>query len=87
MPEIELGDIARDTITGFEGVVIGKTNWLHNCTTITLQPKKLKDDGSPQESKMFDAPQLELVESKVQATTPATKRTGGSKPEPKQPNH
>jgi hypothetical protein len=70
MKTIELGDIARDTITGFTGVVIAKTDWLHSCCRITLQPKELKD-GKPVEAQNFDEPQLELIDlSGRRKTTP-----------------
>jgi hypothetical protein len=28
---LELGASARDTITGFEGVIVSKTKWLNGC--------------------------------------------------------
>lgn len=75
---IKLGDLARDTITGFTGVVVCQSEWLHGCIRLSLQPKELKD-GKPIEHMTFDLPQLELVPS-----TPAksTSGTGGPRPEP-----
>jgi hypothetical protein len=80
---IELGDEVRDTITGFAGVVIGLTQWLHGCRRITVQPRELKD-GKPIEAMSFDEPQLEVVKA---ANTPEPvkqerARTGGPRPEP-----
>lgn len=75
---VSLGDIARDTITGFEGVVICLSQWLHGCRRATLQPRELRD-GKPVESQSFDEPQLELVQSSVVWTTA---NTGGPRPEP-----
>jgi len=77
--KIELGDVARDTITGFTGVVICKSKWLHGCERFTLQPKELKD-GKPIESSTFDEPQLELVPAETRFATTAA--TGGPRPEP-----
>jgi len=76
---IELGDIAKDSITGFEGVVIAETKWLHGCRRFTLQPQKLSKDREVRSSATFDEPQLELVKKKVAATTG---KTGGPRPEP-----
>lgn len=76
--KIELGDVARDSITGFEGVVIGETRWIHGCVRFALQPKGLKD-GKPVEFISFDEPQLVLVSKKAAKTT---RRTGGPRPEP-----
>ena len=77
--KIELGEVARDTITGFTGVVICRSKWLHGCERLTLQPKELKD-GKPIEASTFDEPQLELV--KEQARHAGTSATGGPRPEP-----
>lgn len=77
---IELGDVAKDTITGFTGVVIGRMKWLHGCERLTLQPQELKD-GKPIEWVTFDEPQLELVR---RAAVEGTSRTGGPRPEPTQ---
>ena len=75
---IELGDEVRDTITGFQGVVIGDTKWLHGCRRLTIQPKELKD-GKPIDSLTFDEPQLVLVEPRVAS---GTSKTGRPRPEP-----
>jgi hypothetical protein len=75
---IRLGDVARDRITGFAGVVVGDTKWLHGCRRLTLQPQELKD-GRPLEAHTFDEPQLELVES---AVAQGTDDAGGPRPEP-----
>lgn len=75
---IQLGDVARDTITGMVGVVVADTKWLHGCRRLTLQPKELKD-GKPVDSWSFDEPQLELVEKKAARGTDGP---GGPRPEP-----
>ena len=73
MKSIKLGDVARDTITGFTGVVIADTRWLHGCRRLTLQPRELKD-GKPIESVTFDEPQLAMIE---EACVDGTDDTGG----------
>jgi hypothetical protein len=78
---IELGDIARDTISGFEGVVVAETNWLHSCRRLTLQPKKLHD-GNPVDNRTFDEPQCELV--KARKAPLGLRNTGGPAPNPTQ---
>lgn len=75
---IKLGDLARDTITGFTGVVVAETKWLHGCMRMTLQPKALHD-GKPIDAATFDLPQLELVPAVREKTTSGT---GGPRPEP-----
>jgi hypothetical protein len=84
MARINLGDTARDRITGFEGVVTGTHDWLNGCRTISIQPPKLKEDGLPVDPKSFDEPQLILISSAVrpvhESPTPAI--AGGPKDEP-----
>jgi len=78
---IALGDVARDPITGYEGVVIGVTEWLHGCKRLTLQAQALHD-GKPVESQGFDEPQLELVRKRA-VLRPVLPKTGGPRPEPR----
>jgi len=59
-----LGSRVKDSITGFEGIVVGRTQWLHNCNTYSVKPTVLKD-GVPQKSEGFDEPQLSIVKEKV----------------------
>jgi hypothetical protein len=60
---IQLGDRVRDRISGFEGVVIGITEWLYNCRRPIVQPSTVGSDGKPIETQSFDEPQLEVLES------------------------
>jgi hypothetical protein len=73
-PELMLGDIARDTITGFEGVIIARAEWLSACDRLVLQPNKLKDDGQPKDNHGFDVTSCEIVKKKV---PPAPKEDRG----------
>ena len=57
-----LGDKVEDVVTGFKGILIARTQWLNNCNTYTLQPRKLVD-GTPQKSQVFDEPQIRLVKA------------------------
>jgi hypothetical protein len=57
---LKLGDLARDKISGFEGVITTWTNWLNGCVRVGLTPKKLHD-GKPIDSCVFDIEQVELV--------------------------
>lgn len=66
MSRIELGDLVKDTVTGFQGVAIGRTEWLHGCERIIVQPKVGKD-GKLGENGQFDEPQLDVVKAKVSA--------------------
>ncbi len=61
--KIKLGDVARDTITGFEGTVVARTDWLNGCSRFSLQPKGLHD-GKIIEADWFDDMQIEVVKAK-----------------------
>ena len=71
--KFNLGDEAKDVITGFTGIITCRTQWLNNCNVYGLQPQKLKD-GKPLEKSYFDEPQMELVEKKVHKES---RKTGG----------
>ncbi len=76
---IRLGDTAKDSITGFTGVVVCDSQWLHGCRRLTLQPSRLSE-GKPIETQTFDEPQLVSMKSKRHRSTVLT---GGPKPEPR----
>lgn len=85
---IELGDRVRDLISGFEGIVVGRTEWLFGCTRIGVSPGKLHE-GKTIDSEWFDVQQLELVEKKAlkrqseEAKEPESK-PGGPRKDPTQ---
>ncbi|KKL61692.1 hypothetical protein LCGC14_2192760, partial [marine sediment metagenome] len=63
--DIILGDEYVDKITGFRGVAVGMTFWLHACERAGLQWTKLGKDGKVPEIEWFDAPGLVHVETKA----------------------
>lgn len=56
----QLGDLVKDTVTGFRGIVICRALWLNGCARLTVQPQTVKD-GKPVESQCFDDLQLEVL--------------------------
>lgn len=80
MANVNLGDKARDTVSGFSGVCVARTEWLNGCWRMTLQPQGLDKDGKPQEAQTFDDFQLEVIEHKRQQV--GSKETGGPREEP-----
>lgn len=71
--KFELGDKAKDKITGFEGIIVYRTQWLHNCNVYGMKSQELKD-GMPRDNAQFDEPQLELVKEKE---IEKSRKTGG----------
>ena len=79
---IELGDRAKDKITGFTGIVTAITRWISGCDRINVQPEVLHD-GRPIEGQCFDDTQLEVVEKnvlKISEADGAGKKKGGPRP-------
>ena len=77
---VELGDKVKDEITGFEGIAVAKTYYLHGCIQITVCPK-VNDKGEVPESLAFDEPQLKVIYKKK---APKPKPThGGVRKEPR----
>lgn len=79
MRRINLGDVVKDTITGFEGVAVASYEYLHGCRRICVQPQALHE-GKPIEASTVDEPQLEVV--KAVAAPRSEPVTGGPQPEP-----
>jgi len=57
--KFELGSKAKDTITGFEGIIISRSEWLTGCNTYGIRPKAIKNEYK-QES-YFDEDSIELA--------------------------
>lgn len=57
------GDQVKDTITGFHGIVVCRTEWLNGCIRYGLQSQALDKDALPAKIEMIDEGQLELVEA------------------------
>lgn len=62
--KINLGERVRDPISGGEGTVVGRTEWLHGCIRLVIQPEGLKD-GVPFETFTVDEPQVERVKARA----------------------
>lgn len=70
--KIQIGDIARDTVSGYEGVVVGRTTYLYNVDRLSIQPSALRE-GKLQDQRSFDEPGMEYVgESAIVPVSPMT---------------
>lgn len=76
---ITLGDKAKDTISGFTGIVTGEYKYLNGCVRLQLEPDKLDKEGKRQESCVFDIEQLVLVKPRVHVVKSPS---GGPRPDP-----
>lgn len=55
-----LGYVAKDKITGFEGVVESLAFDLYGCVQVALKPTTTKEDGTIKDGMWFDINRLEV---------------------------
>ena len=79
--DLPLGRLAKDTISGFEGIIESRTEWLNGCFRIALAPNRLDKDGKMLDSKAFDAEQIEILPEQVHKEKPIERRTNGPMPD------
>jgi hypothetical protein len=77
---IELGVTVRDRITGFEGVVMGRTEYITGCTHIGVQSKKLSKEGKMQDWEWIDETRCEVIDHWKISLKPSEQRVGGPAP-------
>lgn len=80
MSKINLGDKVKDSVTGFTGIVVGRTTWLHGCDRLIVQPEGINKEGKIYDNNSFDEPQLVLV--KKAKTKEGDHSTGGPRETP-----
>lgn len=76
-----MGAKARDIITGFEGIIVHRVQFLTGCDQYGLLPTGLDKDGDTKKTGQFDENRLELVGTKIvklaDGKTPAKKIKAG----------
>ena len=72
---IEKGAKVADVITGFEGIVTGRVDYIPGCNQYLVQPKQ-KADGNFVEAKWFDEHRLTVNQHDDPVTLPSGKRDG-----------
>jgi hypothetical protein len=79
----ELGKVARDKITGFQGVITSRCEFLTGCNRYCVQPQNLHE-GKPLDSIYFDEAQIEIVEDAkgVEAESVQGEKKGACSPDP-----
>lgn len=56
----KMGEIAKCKVTGYEGMIVTRCEWLTGCNTYGLQSKS-KDGEAPPERQYFDEGTLEIT--------------------------
>ncbi len=77
---IELGSRVRDQITGFEGVVTGRVEYLTGCAQYLVQPAVKKDSGEWIDARWLDEDRLDETADPASAMRVA--RPGADQPAP-----
>lgn len=72
---IELGQKAKDKITGFEGIIIGKCIYLTGCNQYGLAPAC--KDGEVKATQWFDEGRIEIIGDGVTAPSVQSVVNGG----------
>lgn len=62
--KVELGNKVKDRVSGFTGIMVGRTSYLQGCDRCAVQPPVNKDGTLP-EMKHFDEPDLVFVDGGV----------------------
>lgn len=76
---LAMGDLARETLSGFSGVVSGRVEHIAGCNQVLLQPE-VGADGAWRDSIWFDVERVEVIERGYSAIE--GRPTGGEIPTP-----
>lgn len=76
---IELGDRVEDEITGFQGIVVARLDYLNGCLRFMVQAENLDKDGKPGTDAVFDVEQLKVIKQGVHKVKAVS---GGPMPTP-----
>ncbi len=80
---IKLGNRVKDTITGFAGIAVARTEWDYGCVRISVQPEKLDKDGKVRDTETFDEQRLGVIkETRPKVSRVSTAGPGGPRPAP-----
>lgn len=84
MFQFSLLDEVRDRVTGFKGVITGRTEWAYGCRRYSVQPRGLKN-GHPVEAMGFDEMALVRVKRAPKRVKKIQRKKGGPHAEPTRP--
>lgn len=83
---IALGVLAKDDISGFEGVITGRSEYLYGCVQVHLTPRGCNNNGQPIDAKWFDEPQVTMIDVDPFRAEETGEPTGGPERSHSQPN-
>lgn len=68
---IQLGDKVRCLVTGFEGIVTGRTEYINGCVQILVRPKAITtNDGEMKmvDGEWIDVDRLKVIDGRIDLT-------------------
>lgn len=74
---IELGQKARDKVTGFAGIITGRAQYLYGCDQYILVPPVKTDDGKIESGQWFDEGRIEVTGAGILAKDVQVEKPGG----------
>lgn len=57
-----MNTIAKDSISGFQGIIIARNAHLFGCSQYGLAPQELTSDGSTKKTEYFDESRIEIID-------------------------
>ena len=80
----ELGYMAKDKITSFEGLITSRVEYLTGCNRYHLQPRVLNKDNQPADGQYFDEDLLVITDESLVIPLEAQKgvKPGACSPDP-----
>ena len=73
----ELGKQAKDKITGFEGILVGRAEHLFGCNTYGIAPQVYdKEKGKRGDTEWFDEGRIQIIGEGITAEEVSTDKPG-----------
>jgi hypothetical protein len=59
-----LNAVAKDSVSGFQGVIIARNAHLYGCAQYGIAPQELTADGKPRDTEYFDESRIVIIDDK-----------------------
>lgn len=76
----DLGVFAREELSGLEGIIKSRADYLTGCNRYAIQQKGLDKNGKPYEWVWFDEEEIDSINKKGKTQNTANKKFGGPRP-------
>ncbi len=73
---IQLGQKAKDKVTGFQGILVGRAEYLFGCTQYCMCPT-VDSDGKVRDSQWFDEGRIEVIGEGIAPSQVKADKPGG----------